>query len=272
VPWNEVAVDLVGPWHVKVQQKEYVFLALTCIDPVTGFAELVRIDDKTSAHVALKFENEWLARYPRPLRCIHDTGSEFIGPEFQHVLAMNGIHDSPTTTKNPQANAIVERLHRTVEDCLRTLLHAKPPPTGFDPKTLIDTALATTSFAIRAAVHTTMRASPGAVVFHRDMLLPLPLIVDLEVLRQRRQVLIDENLRRQNLRRDFHDYTIGEEVLILDRDPVRRKLDIFGTGPYTVYQIHTNGTVTILRSPGVWERINVRRLRPYVRATHEEAG
>jgi transposase InsO family protein len=126
VPWNEVAVDLVGPWTVLVQQQAFVFLALTCIDPVTGLAELIRLQDKTSAHVAMKFENEWLARYPRPLRCVHDQGGEFEGREFQHVLTMNGIKDVPTTAKNPQSNAIVERLHRTVEDCLRTLVHARP--------------------------------------------------------------------------------------------------------------------------------------------------
>ena len=48
------------------------FTALTIIDTVTNLVELVRLDNKTAANVALQFENTWLARYPKPMRCIHD--------------------------------------------------------------------------------------------------------------------------------------------------------------------------------------------------------
>ena len=33
-------------------------------------------------------------------------------------------------------------------------------------------------------------------------------------------------------------------------------------GPYRVEQVHTNGTLTIRRGPGVIDRVNIRRLRP----------
>jgi hypothetical protein len=71
-PWDEVSVDLIGPWTINVHGVELQFLALTAVDTVTTIAEIICIDDKTSAHVAMKFENEWLSRYPCPLRCIHD--------------------------------------------------------------------------------------------------------------------------------------------------------------------------------------------------------
>jgi len=215
-----------------------------------------------------------MARLLPPLLacCVHDQGPKLVGSEFRHMLAVNGIKDVPTTVKNPQSNAIAERLHRTVEDIIRTLLHGQVPNSQLAAEEVIDTTLATASHAIRTAIHTTMKISPGAVVFHRDMILPLPLVVDFEVLHLRRQVLIDENLRRQNLRRRDFDYTVGAEVLLLDQDPNRRKLDPFGSGPFVVHQVHTNGTVTILRKEGVFERINIRRLRPYERATHEVEG
>jgi Integrase zinc binding domain len=63
-PWEEVHVDLLGPWKVEVNGNEIQMNALTCIDPVTNLAELVRIDSKTSAHVAQQFQNCWLSRYP----------------------------------------------------------------------------------------------------------------------------------------------------------------------------------------------------------------
>ena len=50
-PWEEVHVDLVGPWKVQVDNTELEFKALTCIDPVTNLTELIRINNKTSAHV-----------------------------------------------------------------------------------------------------------------------------------------------------------------------------------------------------------------------------
>lgn len=66
MPWNEVAVDLIGPWNLNVNGRKIEFIALTCIDPVTNIVELIRLNNKTARHVAEQFENVWLSRYPRP--------------------------------------------------------------------------------------------------------------------------------------------------------------------------------------------------------------
>jgi hypothetical protein len=41
--FQEVAVDLIGPWRVTVQNKTIEFYALTCIDITTNFPEAIRI-------------------------------------------------------------------------------------------------------------------------------------------------------------------------------------------------------------------------------------
>lgn len=85
-PWEHV--DLIGPWKITtVTNRTYEFNALTSIDRVTGLAELIRIDDKTSAHVTVtdKFIKSWLSRYPRPFACCHDNGGEFSGWEFKNL-------------------------------------------------------------------------------------------------------------------------------------------------------------------------------------------
>jgi hypothetical protein len=41
------------------------------------------------------------------------------------------------------------------------------------------------------------------------------------------------------------------------------KLEDKAIGPFTIHQVHVNGTVTIQRTPYVRERINIRRIRPY---------
>jgi hypothetical protein len=58
LPWNEVAVDLIGPWKISTDGQELEFNALTCIDPVTDLVELTRTQNKTAAYaVGMIFEN-----------------------------------------------------------------------------------------------------------------------------------------------------------------------------------------------------------------------
>lgn len=261
-PWEEVHIDLIGPWKVKVANQDVEYLALTCIDPVTNLVELIRIENKTAEHVAQQFANCWLARYPWPRKCVHDNGGEFIGWEFQQLLEQCGIIDAPTTSRNPQANAICERMHQTVGNVLRTLLHGHPVQGPAEANAIIDNSLATTMHVLRSSVSRTLNNnSPGSLAFHRDMFLNLPLQADLEAIRQRRQILIDENLRRQNARRRHYDYQVGEQVLV--KDPDGRKLDPKTQGPYVIHQVHANGTLTIQRAPFVLERIHLRRVFPF---------
>jgi transposase InsO family protein len=263
VPWNEVAVDLIGPWTLNVQGAEVKFNALTCIDPVSNLVEIARIHNKSAAHVGTIFENSWVARYPRPLRCIHDNGGEFLGAEFQRILEINGIKDVPTTVKNPQSNAICERMHQTAGNILRTLELTHPPQTLQEAQLLVDSALATTMHACRTAIHTTLKVSPGAFIFQRDMFLDIPIIANLQTIQERRQVLVNENLRRQNLKRRSYDYQVDQEVLVKVPNP--SKLQDRAEGPFRIQQVHVNGTLTIQRAPHGTERITIRRVLPYRR-------
>jgi hypothetical protein len=176
-------------------------------------------------------------------------------------LELNGVKDVPTSVKNPESNAICERMHQTAANVLRTLLHTHPPQNALQAGALIDSALATTMHATRASVHRALRTTPGALVFQRDMFLNIPLIANLQTIRDRRQVLIDENLRRQNVKRRSFDYAIGQGVMVKVPNP--GKLDQRATGPFPIRQAHANGTLTIQRSPHVQEGINVRRVTPH---------
>jgi len=46
-----------------------------------------------------------------------------MGSEFQLLLQSYGIKDVATTVKNPQANAVVEQLHQTMANILRTFIN-----------------------------------------------------------------------------------------------------------------------------------------------------
>jgi len=240
--WDKVVVDLIGLLKLNVHGQELIFNALTCIDPVTNLTELIWIANKSSAHVAMHFENEWLWCYPRPLWCIHDQGPEFMGVDFQRILLLNGIKDVAIIIKNPQANAMCEPMHQTVTNFLCPLLHAPFLQTAQAANDIIDTALATASHASCSMLHHSLNNSPpGALFFIVNMFVDIPLIADLEMICNHHQLLIDENLHWQNLKWQMFDYQVGQQVLLLNLDKHPGKLDTTSTeGPFVIIQVHTS--------------------------------
>ncbi|CAJ1945362.1 unnamed protein product [Cylindrotheca closterium] len=181
----------------------------------------------------------WLSGYPRLYKCIHDQGGKFIGEAFQAKLATWGIHDGGTTSKNATANAIFERMHLTVANILRTRYNNAAPNFQVAVEE-IKRALAACNHAMRCAVSTAlMNNTPGETEFHRDMLLNIPVIVNLLCMQQKRQYKINENLRRQNAKQKEFDYRIGGEVLIKNTDG--KKLDPKYRGLYSITNFYTNG-------------------------------
>jgi hypothetical protein len=109
-------------------------------------------------------------------------------------------------------------------------------------------------------MHRSLRTTPGALAFQRDMFLNVPLIANLQTIRESRQVLIDKNLRRQNIRRRSFDCVAGQNVMVKVPNP--GKLDQRAVGPFRVHQVHANGTLTIQRNANMQERVNVRQVTP----------
>ena len=155
-------------------------------------------------------------------------------------------------------------MHQTVGNILRTLVHENPPRGTTQAKDLVDEALSIAQHALRCSVHSTLGSSPGSLVFNRVMFLNVPLIADWNLLTKRRQHLVNENLRRSNLKRRQFDYAVNQKVL-----KKLHKVTKMGekySGPYDIVKVHVNGTLTIQLGPNVTERINIRRVIPY----HEE--
>jgi hypothetical protein len=260
VPWQETHVDLIGPWRVNINQLDVEFLALTVIDPATNLVELIRLNNKTSEHVAQQFSNVWLSRYPWPETCVHDNGKEFIGFAFQRLLEQCAIRSRSTTSRNPQSNSVCERMHQTVGNILRTILHGETV-TATTADGIVDNALSTAIHVLRSSVSRSLNFhSPGEIAFHRNMFLNVPIIADLQGLHAKREDLVRKNLEFANRRRIRYDYQQGQRVLVKS---VKDKLGSRTEGPFTILQVHTNGTVTIQRRQGISERLNIRRLIPF---------
>ncbi len=259
--WEEVTINLIGPWKVKVNGRQVEFNALTCIDMALNLVELIHVDNKTAKHTRDKFTQSWLCCYPRPVQCLHDKGGEFIGQNFQWLLEIFSIKDVCSTSKCPQSNAICERMHQTVTNVLRTLVHTNQSQNRTQARDMIDNALATAMHAMQTTVATTLGSTPGALAFAPDMFLNMPLIADQQAIARTREHHDNENLWCANRKQPQYNNALGQKVLKIVHNPT--KLGVRTEGPYTIERVHVNGNLTILLREGIPERINICKVLQY---------
>ena len=155
-PWDTLCVDLIGPYHFKSKHKknlDLVLHAVTMIDPATGWFEIIEIPNKESHTVAEAVEQTWLSRYPWPTQVILDRGTEFMKDFTRMIKEDYGIKRKPITARNPQANSIVERVHQTIGQMIRTMEVQNTENVDNPFKGI----LSAVCFAVRATVHTTLQ-------------------------------------------------------------------------------------------------------------------
>ena len=100
------------------------------------------------------------------------------------MLSFEGITHNKTTVKNPQANAVCERMHATMGLVLRTLTGSEDMPTTVrEAEQLVDNAIQRYVRALRCSINQTLKTLPGGLVFHRDMLIDVPLMADINGIR-----------------------------------------------------------------------------------------
>jgi len=246
------------------------------IDPATGWFEIIELPiasltvirkgkeieeiilDKSSAEVSRLFNKQWLSRYPRARYIIYDNGSEF-KLHFRDLCTSFGLKQKPTTVRNPQANAILERIHGVFGDMLRTS-NLDMAETVTDEK--VDDFITNAAWAVRSTHHTVLKSSPGAAIFGRDMLFDIPYIADWTSIGQRRQNRTDYENLRENKRRVDYDYQVGQKIMVRQDGTILRKAEDKWTGPFVITAVHTNGTIRIQRGT-MSERLNIRRVTPY---------
>ncbi len=142
-------MDLIGPYTLMGKGGTQIdFMYVTMIDPATSWFEIMELlvsqlnesdipmgtqghkgslthkqkkepyFDKTSA-VGSLINRTWFCHYPHSQYIVYDNGSEF-KLHFKTLCNSYGLKRKPTSVKNPQANAILERVHQTVMGMLCT--------------------------------------------------------------------------------------------------------------------------------------------------------
>ena len=258
-PWDKMCIDLIGPYTIRRKGRpNLICKAVTMIDPATGWIEINQYEDKKSISIANIAEQEWLCRYPWPTQVTFDRGSEFMGEDFRKMLREEyGIKRKPITTRNPQANAIVERVHQVIGNMIRTFELEENYLDDDDPWKGI---LSATAFAVRSTLHTMLKRMPGQLVFGRDMIFNIQHQADWEAIKQRKQELINKNNQRENSKRIPHEYRVGDKVLL--KRGTENKMEAPYKGPYEILQVNDNGTVQ-LRVKAIIDNFNIRQIKPY---------
>jgi hypothetical protein len=260
-PWSILCVDLIGPYTIPIKgktDKKNTLWAVTMIDPATSWFEIKPISEKSSLNITNAVEIAWLTRYPWPETLICDRGTEFLNNFAKEVHNTYGITQNTATVRNPQANAILERIHQTLGNILRTY---ELYNTEQDLEDAWSGILAAASFALRATIHTTLQATPMQVVFGRDAMLQSKFNIDWTAIKERKRKIAAANNRRENAKCIPHTYSINDQILILtdNKSKYGRPETL---GPYTITKINKNGTVRY-RKGAVEDSINIRNVKPY---------
>ena len=263
IPWKTLCIDLIGPYKFGQGKKEVVLHCLTMIDPATGWFEIVEVPNKQADEIINLLEITWLTRYPWPTEVVMDRGKEFAREVRDTLIGEYGVIRKLITTRNPQANAMVERAHQVIHNMVRSMQVRSVD--DIDPTYGWSGILAALRQAMRSTVHTTTKATPTQLVFGRDAILNVSFEANWQYIKDRKQKLILQNNARENASRVEHTYSIGDKVMVR-RNPNRKHGSDRQKGPYTVTRVNDNGTLRLKEDTtnggAVYQTWNIRNVNP----------
>ena len=251
-PWQDVAIDLLGP----LPSGENL---LVIVDYYSRFFEVVIMKSITTQKV-IEVLKPIFARYGYPFSLKSDNGAQFVSGEFEEFLTENGIEHRTSPPLWPQANGEVERQNRTLLKALK-VAHVENKKWQDELNKFL--------LAYRTTPHSSTGVSPSSLMFGRELKTKLP------QLRPDKSIL-DESIRD----RDWSKKVAGKEYADKHRqasqNPVIRgdkvllknsktlgKLDPkFENKPYIV-QTKEGQELTVKSDEGVIYRRNNSFVKPY---------
>ena len=124
----------------------------------------IPIADITAESVVDAFSHGWVQHFGIPFTITTDCGSQFFSAIFQQLTKIWGIKTLMTTPYHPEANGLVERLHRRLKEALIALGSESPNDWYWRlPRALL---------AIRTTIKPDLGASPADIVFGEGLCVP----------------------------------------------------------------------------------------------------
>ena len=242
---------------------------LTMIDRFTRWPAAVPLKDITTETVINALAHGWISAHGIPQTITTDRGSQFTSEVWAQLLSTWGINHSTTTAYHPEANGMVERLHRRLKESLMALCG--------DERNEWYWKLPMTLLAIRTTLKPDINASPADLVYGEGLAVPgdlLPTCPNNEdnLQQERRRALANLRLEvsrlqpkqtsahRQPLVHIPEDLDNATHVFVR-RGGVHHPLTLPYEGPYQVHSKTNTGIKIHLPGRGV-EEVALARVRP----------
>ncbi|GFS90650.1 retrovirus-related Pol polyprotein from transposon 412 [Trichonephila clavipes] len=113
--FDHVHLDLIGPLPPS---NGYTY-CLTMIDRFSKWPEAQPLKDITAETVAEAFFSSWVSRFRTPAILTTDRGRQFESSLFKALSKLLGVQKCRTTGYHPQANGMIEELHRPLKSAIK---------------------------------------------------------------------------------------------------------------------------------------------------------
>ncbi|XP_018407144.1 PREDICTED: protein NYNRIN-like [Cyphomyrmex costatus] len=134
---------------------------LTCVDRFTRWPEAFPMENQEAETVARTFYEGWICRFGEPVRITTDQGRQFKSCLFCRLSELSGMRHLRTTAYHPQANGMVERLHRQLKAAIKCRENDRWTK-----------ELSTVLLGIRAAWREDLEATTAYLVYGQSLRLP----------------------------------------------------------------------------------------------------
>ncbi|GFT96563.1 hypothetical protein TNCV_5022201 [Trichonephila clavipes] len=161
--FSHIHVDLIGP----LPSSEGKYFCLTIVDRFSRWPEAVAIENITAETVSRAIFYTWISRFCCPVYLTTDQGRQFEAALFKELTKILGTNRIRTTSNHPQANGLVERLHRVLKSAL--MAHENIKWTETLPAVLL---------GLRVAVKPDINASSAELVYGVSLRLPAEICTD----------------------------------------------------------------------------------------------
>ena len=156
--FGSLHVDIVGPLPESKGQK----YLLTVIDRYTRWVEAIPMADISAETCVKSLLHGWIARFGVPGDVVADRGAQFTSSLWRRLHEQFGIQCNNTTAYHPQANGMIERVHRQ----LKAALMARQDQTDWM------THLPLVLLGIRTSWRAEMGCSPAELTYGTTLHLP----------------------------------------------------------------------------------------------------
>jgi len=158
-PFQRIAIDITGP--LPVTDFGYKYL-LGVIDYFSKYSMLIPLRQTDSQSICEALFSKWISVFGCPYQIISDNAHNINGRQIQELCQLLKITKTSCSPYHPKSNGLVERLFRTVKECLRSLLYGKR-------KSLWDKMLTQIEYMLRSTINKTTGYSPYEIVFGKEM-------------------------------------------------------------------------------------------------------